>query len=196
MTTLNKLTEQVRRQYARLAGSRDDVSPLIQEREAKLVVVQVTNELLCVEPKQSAKMADISIPSCMIATYSDLTVEGAYFVKLPAYPIHLPQDMGVWSVVSSTGVAYIPITTAAWDLLGAFDEGLLEGQTGFYVEGRKVKFTAQPTATVTVKLLIIDPSTLGDNDPYPVPAEYESIIIERSLNLLLGQGIPAEKPKG
>jgi hypothetical protein len=264
MTTLNKLTEQLRRNYARFVGEGENIKPTLEDREAKLYVVQATHETLAMEPKKKARLAEIEIPSCMIATYDNQTVSqklatttytistvttnsitvdssisttevpssgfvkignsiysydsfaGSVFsgvspdptgetgtlsvivrflLKLPAYPIHLPQDMGVWSVVSSAGLAYIPITTAAWDLLGSLDEALLEDSVGFYVEGRKVMFTDQPSPTVKVKLLIIDPALLGENDPYPVPPEYEATVLQRALELIVGAGVQPEKPK-
>jgi hypothetical protein len=198
MVTLNKLTEQARRIYARDFGKREDVKPLVEDRELKLLIVQAANELLAIEPKQGTKLGDITIPTCMIATYTAQSVVGSgpYHTVLPAFPIHLPQDMGVWSVASSTGVEYIPITSAAWSLLSSLDEGLLENQVGFRVEGRKILYTSVPSGPVTVKLLIIDTSLLGDNDPFPISVEYEAAVISRALQLLTGVKVAEEeKPK-
>jgi hypothetical protein len=198
-TSLNRLTEQVRRLYARSVGSREDLKPLVEEREVKLLVLQATHELLSLETRESVKLGDINIPTCMIATYPAVAVTGSTGAQssvLPAYPIKLPQDMGVWSVSSSAGVAYIPITTAAWDLLGGLDEGLLEDSIGFYVEGRTIKYTQDPTSTVTIKLLVVDPANIGDNEPYPIPPEMEGSVIERVLQQLMGSTSQPEKIKG
>jgi hypothetical protein len=199
MTTLNKLTEQVMRIFSRGTGSPENVNPLVDRREVKLLVVQATHEILAMETKDAIRLGDVNIPTCMIATYENIDVvgdTGAKYTDLPAFPIKLPQDMGVWSVVSSDRIPYIPITTAAWDLLGAMDEGLIEDQIGFYVEGRKIKFTQDPTETVTIKLLVIDPAEIGENDPYPVPPEIEGQVIQRVLQLLAPMGVQPEKPKG
>lgn len=185
--------------FSRGTGSRENVNPLVDRREVKLLVIQATHEILAMETKDAIRLGDVNIPTCMIATYEGIDVvgdEGAKHTHLPAFPIKLPQDMGVWSVTSSDGVAYIPITTAAWDLLGAMDEGLIEDQIGFYVEGRKIKFTQDPTETVNIKLLVVDPAEIGENDPYPVPPEIEGQVIQRVLQLLAPMGVQPEQPKG
>lgn len=197
MTTLAKISEQVRRIHAKQTPSPENINPKYQDREIRLLIVQATHEILGLSIQQAAQYGDINIPTCMIATYSGITVDGpanGKYVPLPAYPIKLPMDMGVWSVVSDTGTPYIPITPASWDLLGSLDEGLLEDSAGFYVEGRNIKFTKDPSTTVTVKLLIVDPAEFGENDPYPVPTDMEGSIITRTLELM---GAPSpEKPKG
>ena len=179
---------------------REDLKPKVERREISLLVDQVTNELLAVEPNNGGKIGVVDVPTCMIATYSGQVVTssgGIYTVPLPAFPIRLPMDMGVWSVSPEPiAPAYIPIKTDFWDLLGAEDEGLLEDQIGFYVEGRAITFTDQPTATVKIKLLIVDPALLGEFDPYPVPADMEIKVIEKVLALLAARPLTQDKPKG
>ena len=177
---------------------REDIKPKVQPREVALLVDQVTSELLAIEPHQKATVGVVDIPSCMIATYTGQSVSGSapYTLQLPAYPIKLPMDMGVWSISPEpSGAAYIPIKTDFWDLLGAEDEGLLENQKGFYVEGRNIIFTSQPTSTVKVKLLIVDPSLLSEFDPYPIPADMEKKVIDAVLALLIPIGLQPEKAK-
>ena len=180
---------------------REDIKPKVERREVNLLVDQIANEMLSIEQQQPAKLGMVDIPTCMIATYTAqaVTLSGTvYSTNLPAYPIQLPMDMGVWSVYGEpTGPAFIPIKTDFWDLLGAEDEGLLEDQVGFYVEGKKIIYSKNPVAiTVKVKLLIVDPSLLGEFDPYPIPADMEFRLIERVVEMLSSRGLAPEKPKG
>jgi hypothetical protein len=200
MTTRNKITEQAMRLYMR-AFDREDIKPKVERREVALLVDQVANEMLSVEQQQATRLGVVDIPTCMIATYTAQAVAvsgGVYSTNLPAYPIQLPMDIGVWSVYGEpSGPAFIPIKTDFWDLLGAEDEGLLEDQIGFYVEGRKIIYTQNPVATtVKVKLLIVDPSLLGEFDPYPIPADMEFRVAMRVVEILSARGLAPEKPKG
>lgn len=200
MTTRNKITEQAMRLYMR-SFDREDIKPKIERREVALIIDQVANEMLAAEQMQQAQAGMIDIPTCMIATYTAQAVTssgGVFSTNLPAFPIQLPMDMGVWAVYPEpSGAALIPIKTDFWDLLRAEDEGLLENQAGFYVEGRKIIYTKDPAvSTVKIKLLIVDPSLLGEYDPYPIPADMEFGLIARVVEILNSRGLAPEKPKG
>lgn len=197
MTTRNKIAEQCERLYMR-SFDREDLKPKIERREVSLLIDQVANELLATEQMQATKIGIVDIPTCMIARYTGqaATQVAPFTATLPAYPIQLPMDMGVWSIKSSTGVAYIPIKTDFWDLMSGLDEGLLEDQVGFYVRGRTITFTRIPTAIVDIEELIIDPSLLGEFDPYPIPADMEISVVEKVVDLLSKRGLSPEKPIG
>lgn len=197
MTTRNKLAEQAERLYMR-SFDREDLKPKIERREVALLVDQAANELLGLQQQAAVRVGIVDVPTCMIARYTGQTATqvSPYTATLPAHPIQLPMDMGVWSIKSSAGVAYIPIKTEYWDLMGGLDEGLLEDQVGFYVRGRTVSFTRQPTATVDIELLIVDPALLGEFDPYPIPVDMELRVVERTLALIQARGLSPEKPKG
>lgn len=197
MTTRNKIAEQVERLYMR-SFDREDLKPKIERREVALLIDQAANELLATEQQMATKVGIVDIPTCMIARYTAqaATQVTPFTATLPAYPIQLPMDMGVWSVKSSAGLAYIPIKTDFWDLMSGLDEGLLEDQVGFYVRGRTVTFTRIPTATVDFELLIIDPALLGEYDPYPIPVSMELKLAERVVAMLAQRGLAPDKPVG
>jgi hypothetical protein len=175
---------------------RENLKPHVEKREIGILIDQASNNLLSLEVNQKAMSGLIDIPTCMIATYTAVAVS-SQIADLPAIPIRLPRDMGVYSVSPEpSGAAYIPVTPDDWDLLAAEDEGLLEGQVGFRVEGRKILFTIAPSATVKVRLLIVDPSKLEDFDPYPIPADKEEEVINIVLQKLGARGLSPEKPKG
>lgn len=196
MTTRNSLTEQIQRLYGKSVDLPISHKQIIRKEELDLLVNQIANEFLSLTVKESLKVGDLEIPSCMIATYPNNTVtteNGRYVTTLPVYPIQVKRNIGVWSVVPQTGTyptltdgsPFIPITQEDWDLLRATDEGLLENQTGFYVEGRKIFFTAAVATKVKLKLLISDLSLVGDNDPYPISSDMEAGLIARALEYLI-----------
>lgn len=199
MTTRASLTEQIQRLYGKSTDLPISHKQLIRKEEIDILVNQIANEMLAVTVKDSIKIVDMVIPRCMIATYSNNAVaqeEGRYFATLPVYPINIPRDgrdIGVYSVIPQSGSyptltdgsPFIPITQEDWDLLRATDEGLLENQTGFYVEGRKVFFTGAVAVPVKFKLLISDLALVGDNEPYPISKEMEAPLIARALEYLI-----------
>jgi hypothetical protein len=199
MTTRNKITEQCERLYLRAFPDKEDLERRVERREVALLVDQVANELLALEPRQLSRMGTIEIPTSMIATYFNQPVYqepngGRFFSVLAAFPIRLPMDMGVWSVSSATET-FIPVQTEFFDLLGKEPEGLLENQIGFYVEGRKIFFTRNPNGPVRQKLLIVDPSLLSPFDPYPIPADMEAEVVTRVVAILSSRGLVPDKPK-
>lgn len=196
MATRLSLAEQIQRQYKRAIGSEENIKDVIDRREIYPLINQVTNELLSVVINAGVQNGNMVIPSSAIATYNNNEVKsehGRYYVSIPVHPMILPRNMGVYSIVPQSGsplvdgTPYIPITQEDWDLLSVSDvndAGMLEGQTAFYVEGRKAYFTKQPTSVVKIKLVISEPSLIGDNDPYPVTPEIESSLITRVLDIL------------
>lgn len=204
MTTRYKITEQIERLYVR-SFDREDLMPVVDRREISLLVDQVANTMIAAEQQAQSKAGIVDIPTCVIATYADqavnervIDVDNSIFsVPLPAYPIQLPMDIGVWSVSPSPlGQAYIPIKTDWYDLLSAEDEGLLEDQVGFYVEGKTIIFTKEPTPEVKIKLLVVAPELLDEFDMYPIPADMEIKLIQTVVEMLTSRGLPPEKPKG
>lgn len=195
-TTRTKLAEEAERLLMQSYDS-ENIKPRLERRLTSIYVDQAANAILGLRLLPEAKIGIVDIPSSAIATYTGIaaTQSAPYTAKLPVFPITLPLDMGIWSVKSSAGLAYIPIKTEMYDLVSGLDEGLLEGQVGYYVRGREIRFTGQPTATVDIELIIIDPSLLGPYDPYPISADMEAQVLESVVNLLRSNPLAPEKPK-
>ena len=206
MATRVSIAEQIQLQFKRATGIKDDAKNSIDRREIFPLINQVANELLGTVIQAGVKSGGIQIPSGTLATYGNCTTDienGRYFVTIPVYPMSLPRNIGVYSIVPQSGsplldgTPYIPITQEDWDLLSIADindSGMLEGQTAFYVEGKKAFFTKQPTSAVKIKLVISDPNLIGDSDPYPVTPEIETAIIERVLAILKSNTINQIQP--
>lgn len=193
-TTIGRLTEQIQRI---LTGGDATVDNQITFAEIKLLVGQVTNKLLKIERfNVLINEGDYGVPSCIIATYDNIPV-ATYKSKsrsiLPVVPMSLPRNMGVWAITPTTDLdnLFIPIPSGTFGLLKKIDvEKDLLGQIGYEVDGLNVVYTSDirnaPTSitSVCMKLLVTDPTALGDYDILPIPADMEQDVITQVIQIL------------
>lgn len=198
MTTKYKLAEQVQRLYARFLD-KDNPSDVIDLREVKLIIEQSINKVLKLQVADNFKAGYYDVPRCNILEYTvnTVTAESANnraYIVLPAIPVTLPMDMGVWSVSATNAIMtpYIPIPAQDVLVFGTVASGTnlshLEGQVGYYVQGKKIYFTKDITlsangsiSSVTVNLIVSDFSKFTDNELLPISPEVESSIIADAL---------------
>lgn len=207
-TTKKKLAEGIQRIYARYAD-KENIDRSIDSREIKIIIEQAMNRILKAQTFERFRDGYIDIPRCNVIKYTGLTVTAdgtRSYTTLPAIPISLPMDMGVWQInpTSAPHSAYIPIAAQDWAVMGVsylngnqtdgINTSYLEQQTGYYVEGKRIYFTSDISAvTVDVHLLVSDLSQLGDNDVLPLSPEYELDVIQEVFRTLgLGQISQAE----
>lgn len=196
MTTKYILAEQIQRLYARFVD-KDNPSDVIDLREIKLILNQSINKILKLQVAESFKAGLVDIPKCNLLEYTCAVTADAgntrAYITLPAIPLTLPMDMGIWSIAASSGAMtpYIPIPAQDVLVFQGANLSYLEGKTGYYLQGKRVYFTkniatvANGTVTsVVVNLLVSDFSTLTDNDPLPISPEVESTIIEDVLQII------------
>jgi hypothetical protein len=198
MTTKNKLAEQVQRLYARFLD-KDNPSDIIDLREVRLIIEQSINKVLKLQVAESFKAGFYEVPLCNIIEYTVTTVvsepgNNRAYITLPAIPITLPMDMGVWSVTATNAAItpYIPIPSQDVLVFGTISSGTnlsyLEGQVGYYVQGKRLYFTKDITlssngsiSSVVVSLIVSDFSKFTDNELLPISPEVESTIIADAL---------------
>lgn len=191
MITKGKITDQILRLYT--GGSPNDEKEISRD-DINLLVGQVVNRLLKLE-HASVNMGsgDMYPPHTLITQYKIslsgfMNVDGNLvdkFAKLPVMPISLPRNMGVWSV-SMSGTEFIPLQSGQETMISSQDQlQYLENQIGYYVEGDVVRFTKDPSGSfINIKLLIIDPTVLGEYDYLAIPAEMEEAVVKEVLTLL------------
>ena len=196
MTTKNILSEQIQRLYARFID-KENLSDVIDTREINLLMNQSINKVLKLQVADSFKAGMMDVPRCNLLEYTcAVTAEtgnNRSFITLPAIPLTLPMDMGIWSIAAATGAMnpYIPIPSQDVLVFQGANLSYLEGKTGYYVQGKRVYFTKNITLTangtvtsVVVNLLVSDFSQIGDNDVLPISPEVESTIIEDVLQTI------------
>lgn len=198
MTTKNILSEQIQRLYARFID-KDNPSDAIDLREVKLLLAQSINKILKLQVAESFKAGQVDVPKCSLLEYPcAVTSESGNnrsHITLPAIPLTLPLDMGIWSIAATNAALtpYIPIPAQDIIVFQGTNVAALEQQIGYYLQGKKVYFTKDITlvangsiTSVTVNLLVSDFSQIGDNDLLPISPEVESVIIEDVLNTISG----------
>jgi hypothetical protein len=197
MTTKYVISEQIQRLYARFLD-KDNPSDVIDIREIKLLVNQSINKVLKLQVAESFKAGMVDVPKCNLMQYSNAAVvqdsaNSRAYVTLPAIPLTLPMDMGIWSVTPNSGAMtpYIPIPAQDMLVFQGTNLGYLEGKIGYYVQGKRIYFTKDITVTangsvsgVTVNLLVSDFSQLTDNEMLPISPEVESTIIDDVLQTI------------
>lgn len=200
MITKNKLAEEVQRIYARFLD-KDNPSDVIDIREVKLIVEQSINKILKIQVADSFKAGFYDVPRCNLIQYTCAVTSDSgnsrSFITLPAIPLTLPMDMGIWSISASAAALtpYIPIPAQDVLVFGTIANGAnlsyLEGQIGYYVQGKKVYFTKDITtvangsiSSVLVNLLVMDFSQIADNELLPISPEVETSVIEDVLTTI------------
>lgn len=189
MSTLFSISEQILRQFYGGVPS-DDAT--VSMNEVKILVNQVAMKRLGAQFYERLQMDDYSIPGCMITTYKELPViedevSGSLYTKLPAHPISLPLDMGVYEVVDSTNPAndILPLRSGQFNLIGP---EVIKKQNWYLYEGDRITFSASVANSniekVNIKLLVNDLSKITDYEPYPITADIEADIIIEVLNIL------------
>lgn len=190
------LAEQIQRLYARFID-KDNVSDVIDLREVKLLLAQSINKVLKLQVSESFKAGQVDVPKCSLIEYTCAVTSDSdnsrSYITLPAIPLTLPLDMGIWSIAASNAALtpYIPIPAQDIIVFQGTNVSALEQQVGYYVQGKKVYFTKDITlsangtiTSVIVNLLVSDFSQIGDTDLLPISPEVESAVIEDVLNTI------------
>jgi len=205
MATKSTLSEQVQRIYARFLD-KNNSSDVIDIREVMLLVSQTINKILKLEVAESFKAGLVDIPKCSLIQYTASVTADApnnrSFITLPVIPLTLPLDMGIWSIFASNAAMtpYIPIPSQDVLVFQGANLSYLEGQIGYYVQGKSVSstgarvfFTKDLTlagngsiSSVIINILASDFSQFADNDMLPISPEVESAVITEVLNIISG----------
>jgi len=190
------IAEQIQRIYARFLD-KENLSDVIDTREINLLMNQSINKVLKLQVADSFKAGLVDVPKCNLLEYTCAVTADAgnnrSYITLPAIPLTLPMDMGIWSIAAATGAMtpYIPIPAQDVLVFQGANLSYLEGKIGYYLQGKRVYFTKNITLTangtvtsVVVNLLVMDFSQIGDNDVLPISPEVESAIIDDVLQTI------------
>jgi hypothetical protein len=193
-TTRHKLYEQIHRI---LTGGDQAVASPFERLEIIEAIGQVINSLLKAESYAGMTDGDIPPSGLILAHYGGIAVAqyktNYALATLPAVPVRLPKNMGVFSIgpTDDPFCSYIPVPAGLYQMIS--EEPLISdvlGQVAYEIRGNKVVFTtnivaASPSVTaVDMVLVVMDISTLSDTEPLPIPAEMEVQVITGVLQLL------------
>lgn len=187
MTTKYKIAEQV---LLKLYGGAIDISNPVQIQDVIEAVNQEVNTMLKMQHLSVTLPAGQTIPeNLMVATYDNVAVTsfGGKKAKaiLPAMPISLPRNMGVYEVSDDEYFSnlFIPLQAGQANLVSSQPMiSTLLGQTGYEVYGNSLIFTTDITVggteKVYIRLIILDISKYEDYDMLPIPSDYEGVIVD------------------
>lgn len=179
------LGERIQRLYSRFVDK--DVNK-IDYREIKVLMADAINVLI-----KSDHINRAEVSGTTIATYeveSDTTS-----VELPVYPISLPKEQGVHRVFPKgcPWKPYIPIRSGDFEIVQGTPTEFIEGQTGYYMDGKKLIFTKKVPKDLTLKLIVNDPSIIEDTEALPIPPDMVLQVIQMVFQSLgMGQVSQAE----
>jgi hypothetical protein len=198
MINKSTLSEQIQRIYARFLD-KDNPSDTISIPEVMLLVSQAINKILKLEVAESFKAGLVDVPKCSLIQYTATVISDSgnsrSYISLPVIPLTLPLDMGIWSISASSAAMtpYIPIPAQDVLVFQGANLSYLEGQIGYYVQGKKVFFTKDITlagngsiSSVIINILASDFSQFTDTDMLPISPEVESAVITEVLNIISG----------
>lgn len=186
MTTRSILIEQVRR---RLAGGEVPNNFPITVRDVGKIVDQVTNSVITINCLQG-------LWDDYLTTYEnrDITLDtnkNLYYTDLPAKPLSLPDQMGVYQVSTMQDQSRIFLATRPNAQFLYSDINLtLQGNVGYYNEQDKIYFVNFiPTENATKILVkeIVDRSVFDDEEDYQIPPSIEELIINNVFNKFQGK---------
>lgn len=186
------LAEQVRRQ---LAGGDPSSAVVPEMEELRAAINQAINSLTKAEYFTETLAGGETIPEgCVITTYEGVAVTSWRDVSkatLPAMPIKLPRNMGIWAITKTDEafVQFIPVPVGQTGFLSS-QRGMSDvlGQVAYEPRGKEVIFNkdlpAQTPAitSVDMQLIVSDISKYNDYETLPINADMEEKVITAVFN--------------
>jgi hypothetical protein len=186
MSTKKIISDQV---LYRLEGGNPGSGMAVDERDIWKALEQKINSRFLLKHFELTLASGETIPqNTMIATYEGVAVtsmgNGKSKAVLPAQPIAMPKNMGIYLVYDSRfpDNPYIPLQRGQQALLKV-DELLndLMGQIAYEPKNTEVIFTKDITMfgtdEVTMELCVLDITQYGITDRLPIPADYEDELV-------------------
>lgn len=195
MASIKKLAEQALRV---VSGGNVRSSSSIHQKEMEAVVVQAMSSVLKLETVALSKQFG-DIPFNFVATYEGITVEEVSDceckAKLPIHPISLPFGVGVWAVYKPDcpSDGFVPMVVGSSTLLSRTKHSGMADILGSEViayepVGSEIKIKRGKDdigETVTVQLLVSDPSKIGVDDPLPLPQDMELLVVKSAIEVFM-----------
>lgn len=176
-----------------LDGGRNARNGRWKMQEILLSISEVRNALAREYFFMSLKNGDSYIDAVWLSTYDNVDVykdtgRNLWYSNLPATPIALPDGKGI-NMVSYQKDQYnqfIPLKNGSMWMFGEVGGEMdLQGNTGFFQEGKKIYFpNYQSTGYDKVLIkLVADSADLGDDDFFAVPPDAMEQIVKTVVSM-------------
>lgn len=180
-----------------LAGGKDSRGGRWAYQEIALAVNQIRNTLARDFFYAGLKSGDSFTDPNWISSFDNVDVQkdtdrNLWYSNLPAAPIALPDGKGI-NMVSYQKDQYnqfIPLKNGSMWMFGESGEMDLQGNTGFFQEGKKIYFpNYQSTGYDKVLIkLVADSADLTDDDFFAVPPD----VMEQIVKTVVGMYAPMQ----
>jgi hypothetical protein len=187
MTTRKVLVEQVLR---KLSGGNLSSSFAVSELEVGKQIDQVTNAIIRINCLNGSW-------DDYITTFDNVSItldesRNIYYCVLPSKVISIPNQMGVFQVstMKDQSNIFLPVTANASWLYGFELSDVLQGNSGYYNEQDRLYFVNYTPFDNTDKVLlklIVDRSSLDEEEDYQVPPDIEEMILLKTFNFYQGK---------
>ena len=197
-TTKKMLAEQALR-IIQGGSIRDDSQ--IDIREIMMNIEQERDKLIKQDLFQSMQMGEYNINGTFISTYvvpilTD-TQKDMNYSDVPVAPISLPNDMGMFQVsfVQDQFNVFVRMSNGALGLYNGLPSNKLLGRVGYFIEsslnydcetasGTRIYYNNNMDCAKEVLLKVVATSEdIGENEPFPIAPEMESLIIRSVVEL-------------
>jgi hypothetical protein len=193
MPTIKVLSERVLRHIN--AGDRA-VGSSIHAKEVEDAIRQSINALLHTQYFKETLPGGETVPEgCVLATYASVPVtawNGISKSILPAIPIKLPRNIGVFHIGITTNVFCRFIPMRRGEIAQVKTQKIMSdllGQHGYEVAGKEIWYDkdltalSTPITAVMIQLVVMDLSLYTDYDLLPIDAEMEQQVVMDVLKL-------------
>jgi hypothetical protein len=199
MTTIFQISEQIQRMLGQNIGA----SARVHINEIKLLVSQVSSQVLKIDHLKVNMPEGDTIPNnCVIYTFTNVAVTtngGKSKSTLPYIPMSLPRNMGVFQIIPVTTVSsvdtigwetpLIPIPASMYGIVKPLS--VLGSNVGYEVFGSDVYYTADMTtkniSKVIMRLVGVAIDAIDDYTILPLSADAQAQVIETVFKLLAGE---------
>lgn len=198
MTTKYKIAEQV---LLRLKGGRPDMATTVDIRDIMVAVGQEVNAMIGAQYYKTTLPSGETIPDGLVlATYENVSVTAWKTISrslLPAMPVSLPRNVGIFAVSSPTNPHDVFIPAQAGQIAMVKSQRLISdfgGVVAYEPYGPYIEYDTNITiapkniTNVMMRLVVKDAELLNETDPLPIPADYEAVIVQNLFERYMKQG--------
>ena len=111
-----------------------------------------------------------------------------YFVTLPARPLNLERNKGIYRVgyIKDQANSFVPASSGAVSLYAGLEGETPSGRSTYYVQEDKIYFGGVKKADILKEVLVVmiaSSSEIGDDEEFPVPADKELDIVQAVMQI-------------
>lgn len=182
-----------------MAGGNVRSSFQVHEAEIRAALNRAVAQLLKMDAVNVNFQYGSSIPAHhMVATYDSVPVIDSgcdrSYAMLPATPMAMPMQMGIWSVGNCDCDSFVPLEPGMMNIAGKVGHTAMSAMLGeeliaYEPSGNKLTFNRPKERigeAVSMKLLVMDLNSMDEYSQLPIPQDMEEAVfrmVRQSLQL-------------